>query len=403
MKRVSLLMIVALLASFSVALPTWAAPRFAAQQAQKQFKSEAERTAYTAYYEVKIEADPAKKLAMGKEFLKNFPDSDFAQSVKDVNLRALGMIFQAQLDAYYKAADAAKLSQLLATGEEYLSSQSDQPYFLTHMAMASGYGVLLGFNKDIDKSKAYAEKALQRLESDTPPQGWKPEEWNGFRSNSAFLGSLNQYIAMYILRDATPDPEKVIAHLTKAAEHKDWPAAKDPNTYSLRAQANNIIYAKLGAEYSSLSNDDKTGEKGKAILEKINPVVDKMIDDYARAVALLSAPQNKALRDDAKERLTDLYKYRYTKLDGLEDLIKYYEKDPTAPPMVIKPPSDTGASAKDLPSGEAPKTEMAKTDGANGAKTDASKTTGKTAASKTAASKTTTTKKPPVRKKKESS
>src|ERR1043165_9935812 len=100
MKNVRAMMIVSLLASLCLALPALATPRFTLPtQQQKQFKSDAERVAYTAWYNEKTDA--AKKLAMGKDFLKKFPDSDFAASVKSVGFQLLEYIFKQHLGAFY--------------------------------------------------------------------------------------------------------------------------------------------------------------------------------------------------------------------------------------------------------------------------------------------------------------
>lgn len=396
MKKVSLLIIASLLVSLFVALPALATPRFAqAPQPQKGFKTPEERAAYEAYYNEKT--DWAKKLAMGKEFLSKFTDSDWKTDVKKGNLNALWNLFNAAVDAFGKGTpDAAKLEPVLSLGEEYrslyaeLGLEPENLLVVSQMALKAGYGLMFGFYKDTDKTRSYAEKSLQLLGSETPPKGWETGEnakyYTSFRNGS--LGYFNQYIGLTYLRQATPDPEQAIAYLTKAAENKGWATAKDPNTYLLRAEATNLTYDKLSAEYRSLPADKKTEQEGKDALAKIDPVVDKMIDDYARAVALLSDPKAKEQQDVAKERLTDFYKYRYGKTDGIDALVKYYQADPTAPVMVIKVSSDETAHAE-LPKADAPKIDAAKT---TDAKT-ASKTGSKAAASKTTASKTTAKKK----------
>lgn len=345
MKKVSAMTVVSLLASLFVAFPALATPRFTppTQQKQLQFKNDAEREAYTAFYNEKTDA--FKKLALGKDFLKKFPESDFAPSVEGVNLKVLEIIFGQHLATFYQGRpDAAKLEPLLSVGDEILGKQPDRPFYVGHMALASGFGVLAEFYKDSAKGKAYAEKALQLLEPTTPPKDWAPltpEQWNGLRTEG--LSKLNQYMGLYLLGQATPDPEQALVYLTKAAGNKAWGTAKDPITYLLRAQANTIFYTKLSAAYSSLSPDEKTSEKGKEALTKVDPVVDKLIDDYARVVALSNKPEAKAQLDDAKSRLTDFWKYRHEgKLDGMAELIKYYEADPTAPPPA-KPASSEPA------------------------------------------------------------
>jgi hypothetical protein len=354
MKKVSLLMAVSLFASSFAVQPVLAhtlAQPVLQQQQQKQlkFQSDEERAAYELFF---TEKDPAKKATLAKDFFQKFPNSDYAPYVKRAILTKLGEDFQTALKTYYQGADAAKLAQLLSTGEEYFTYQPGQLYILTQMALASGYGVLAAFNKDIDKSRSQAEQVTKILESPTAPEGWKPDEYEKFRLEG--MGKLTQYLGLYALRQTPPDPEKAVSHLTKAAETKEWATPKDPNTYSLRAEANSLLYDKLSSQYLGLPEEKKTEQEGKALLAQIDPVVDKLIDDYARAVALLSRPEAKSLQDAVKERLAQFYQYRYNKLDGMEDLIKYYQADPTAPPP--PKPTATPAPAAQQNSGTKPPT-----------------------------------------------
>jgi hypothetical protein len=101
-----------------------------------------------------------------------------------------------------------------------------------------------------------------------------------------------------------------------------------------------------------LSDDDKRGEKGKALLDQINPVIDKMIDDYARTVAVAKGESAAALSGQAKQSLDDFWKYRYKDLVGGQDgLIKHFEADPLAPA-----PARTPSATQADPSASAPPT-----------------------------------------------
>jgi hypothetical protein len=96
-------------------------------------------------------------------------------------------------------------------------------------------------------------------------------------------------------------------------------------------------YEKLSAQYNALTDAEKTGEAGKALLSRVNAVVDKMIDDYARVVALAVQPAQKPLQDAAREQLTQLWKYRHDgKTEGLEAHIKAFQNDPTAVPPKLE-------------------------------------------------------------------
>jgi hypothetical protein len=352
MKKVSLLIVVALLAGTFAALPIFANSQ-PAQQAQPKFQSDEERKAYEAWFN---EKDPDKKLAYGEEFLQKFPQSEYLkwvkQSVDTLSLQKLGQKFQTDLSTFYSGPDAVKLEQLISTSEKYLSKQPDQVYITTQLALAVGQGVNRQFYKEIEKAKTYAEKALKLLESPTPPPGYPPDDYSKLRIPA--LSQLNQLMALYLLQQANPDPENAITFLNKAAESKDWPSAKDPSTYFLRANANYKIYEQLRAAYEALPADQKQGEAGKAQLAKIDPVVEKMVYDYARVVALTNNKADlKPMNEAANESLITFYKYIFNKTDGVEALIKHFEADPTAPPPPRPATSSTSNEAPPDP-GEKP-------------------------------------------------
>jgi hypothetical protein len=341
MKRNSLLLAAALLASMCVSMPAGAGTRVSIQQ-----PSDAEREAYEKFYN---EKDEAKKLELAKDFVGKFPSSQYAKPVDNFILGALGRQFQGALQSYYQGPDAPKLDRLVGVGEEFLKRQPDQPYVTTYMALASGAGVLGGFYKDIPKASALADKAVALLEPTTPPQGFKPDEWNNLRSTG--LSTLNQYKGLYLMKVEPAKPDEAIGFFDKAAEMKDGPAAKDPNTYYLRASAYNSKYDELSSKYRALPDSDKTGDSGKAILAKVDPIVDKMIEDYARVYSLSTKPELKQLRDASKEMVDQFWKYRKGgKLDGLDQYLKQFETNPTAPhpvPATASTTSNDGAASSD--------------------------------------------------------
>ena len=345
MKRSSLLVAVALLASSFAAMPAAASYHLTQQQQAPKFGSDEERAAYEAWFN---EKDESKKLALGKTFVEKFPQSEYGTKwvkpwVEGAILRESYKTFTTTLQDFYKG-DAAKLEPLTKTGDEILAKQPDQAFIVSQLALATGRGVLGQSYKDFEKSKAYASKALQLLSSEKAPEGWKPEDWASLRKTA--VCQLNQYQGLYYLQQPTPDLDQAISYLTKAAESKDGDCARDPNTYWLRSDANSRIYDKLRADYSALSADQKTSDAGKAMLAKIDPVIDKMIDDLARVTALASKPEAKPLQDAARERLTEFWKYRYDgKVDGMNERIKRYEADPTAP----MPPSPVASTTPTTP------------------------------------------------------
>ena len=79
----------------------------------------------------------------------------------------------------------------------------------------------------------------------------------------------------------------------------------------------------MSDDYSKRFSTQAESPESKAALENINKVVDKIIDAYARAVALAgNDPQNQKAKDGWMATLTNFYKFRHDKSDaGLTELI----------------------------------------------------------------------------------
>ena len=363
MKKFGFLMVCALLAS-AIALPV-----AYAQPAQPKFKSEDEQKLYGEYYNAcNVEKNKTKCFDLAKQFYEKFPTSDYAQYAKNTIINQLGEDFQAALTAFYSSApDAGKWGKLLSVHDEYLKWQPDNVYVKAHTALAASRSVLAGVYKDLNRTKMLTEAALQLMTSPTPAEGWKPEQWTPLRESVQAYG--NQYLGYYELEQPTPNLENAIKFLTLSTQVKSKEAlgSKDPNNYALRASIYQKQYVALSSEYSALSDDDKRGEKGKALLDRINPLIDKMIDDYARTVATAKGESAAALADQANKSLEQFWKYRYSNLPGGQAaLIKHFEADPlsTAPerapassqpdPSAVAPPTTSGKTALATSSGGDP-------------------------------------------------
>jgi hypothetical protein len=296
--------------------------------------------AYADYYN---EKDEAKKYEKAKAFLEKFSTVDQywkngpQKFIQNYELRKIYAKCQDADKTFFGAggANEANLNNFLSACDAWIGKTPvPDVVSTTRISLGTGFGVLAGFYKDTARGMSYTEKAIQMLTPTTPPDKWKPEEWASFRKEN--LGRLTQYQGLYKLRQSAPDHQAAIEFLTKAAEMKDGPAAKDPNTYLLRAEATTAIYTKLNAEYNALPDSEKTGEKGKALLNQIYPVVEKMANDYARVVALTEGkPDYKAIYEDAKTQ-TDQF-VKFLNKDGKpEDLYKLFKGDISAPDAKIK-------------------------------------------------------------------
>ncbi|HWQ34680.1 MAG TPA: hypothetical protein VNQ79_17655 [Blastocatellia bacterium] len=299
----------------------------------QQFQNEEERQLYQQYYNAVQAKDEAKACTLSQEFLAKYPQSQYAKYVRRTFDKCGFDQFQTALNNYYKAPDAAKLEALLAAGEKVLKDQPDQLYITTQMAIAVSRSAISGSYKDLEKARAMAEKTLARLESTTPPEGWQPEQYNALRE--AALVQLNQFLGWAALRQENTDPQQVLTYLNRAIEikGKDGTGWKDPNNYWLRAGAYTKQYEKLKAQYDALSDTEKTGEAGRALLAQVDALVDKLIGDYARVVAFATQPQTQPLQQAAREQLEQFWKYKHNgKTEGLAEYIRTVQTDPNAPP-----------------------------------------------------------------------
>jgi uncharacterized caspase-like protein len=279
--------------------------RGAGEQTRQALLRQEERAAYAAYSNEK--QDPAKRLALGKEFLRRHPRSEHAAEVESGNRRATLEVFDASYKAFSASPDAASLDRLLATGRETLGQGPDRAVaaqVTSRLALATGRGMFGGFYSDLEQSRSYASQALELLKETAPPPGLNAEEYARLRANS--LSLLYQCQGLYLMLQQNPDAELAIDFLTKAAESKDGPSANDPNTYWLRALAHDLIYQKLIEKYQALPKGRRTGKQGQSLCAEINPVANKLIEDYARVISLSAASGSSQLHEEALTRLKSL-------------------------------------------------------------------------------------------------
>src|SRR6266511_1518106 len=279
--------------------------RGAGGQTRQALLLQEERAAYAAYTNEK--QDPAKRLSLGKEFLRRHPRSEHAAEVESGNRRATLDIFGAAYKTFSANLDAASLDRLLATGREILSQGPDRAVaaqITSQLALATGRGMIGGFYSDLEQSRVYASQALDLLEKTAPPPDFDAAEYARLRANS--LGPLYQCQGLYLLRQPNPEAERAIDFLTKAAESKNGPSANDPNTYWLRTLAYDLIYQKLIEKYQALPKGRRTGKQAQSLCAEINPIANKLIEDYARVISLSAASGSRQLHEEALAALKSL-------------------------------------------------------------------------------------------------
>lgn len=245
---------------------------------------------------------------------------------EDERMRRLAAEREDRQDRLLQAISQKRFADAYAQAKQVLTDDPNNVKVLIPL----GYGAFVAstetrtetFNAD---AANYAQKAIQLIES-----GRSPDSWSPFKNKEDVLGSLYYALGFYSLKTT---PESGIAHLIKSAQ-VDSDRRSAPSTYYYLALAyQNGPYKRLSDDYSKRFGNQAETPESKAALENVNKVLDKIIDAYARAVALAgSVPQHQAAKAQWMTRLTELYKFRHNNSDaGLSDYISKVLAQPVQP------------------------------------------------------------------------
>jgi hypothetical protein len=226
-------------------------------------------------------------------------------------------------------------------GKEILTAEPDNLKILVDLG-ANGYVVAPLKNAQLyTESLEYARKALAMIES-----GKSVEDWSPLANKDAALAYLNFTIGALTLEK---EPVNALKNLIKSAQY-ETPLKKSPYTYAyIGAAYETGPYANLSAEYKTKFSGQTETPESKLALANVNQIVERMIDGYARAVALAG---NEAAFTQQKaiwlESLTTWYKYLHNNSDaGMTEYIAGVVAKPLPPeptPLVSLPQSTPAPS-----------------------------------------------------------
>ncbi|HEX8072205.1 MAG TPA: hypothetical protein VF546_19825 [Pyrinomonadaceae bacterium] len=264
-------------------------------------------------WRVNIRANQRAAYEAGKEYLAQYPEDEYAAYVRP------------WVTAYERLARKVSFAHLLygeknygaayKVGQEVLRDEPENPKALVELASAAYLATGAGDEAVRAAALALARRALERLDADPPAADWRP-----YAGPADAAGYLNFVVGDLILKDA---PAEAISYLRRAARAESA-VGRTPTLYARLAAA----YAK--SEYEPLARDFTARFAGKeatpesqAALARIYPALDRLIDAYARAVALSqNDPQYNATRARWQQELTELYKSRHDgSTDGLNELL----------------------------------------------------------------------------------
>lgn len=239
------------------------------------------------------------------------------------------------ITAYDKEARKGRLNDLFinqrkypeayALAKEIVADEPDNTVALMDLGYG-GYVLAVTTKNEANNTEAigYAKKAIQQIEAGKNPTVWLP-----FKSREDALSYL--YYSIGFLNRNT-NPAEALTNFIKAAQF-DADLKKSPQTYAFIAGAYENQYAKQSADYEAKYKDKDATDESKLAVENINQVVDRIIDAFARAVALAGTDANLAAsKTQWKERLTELYKFRHNSSEaGLDQMIASVLTKPLPP------------------------------------------------------------------------
>ncbi|HSE16625.1 MAG TPA: hypothetical protein VLB46_06205 [Pyrinomonadaceae bacterium] len=261
------------------------------------------------------------------DYLKNFV-TKYEAAMKKITYRV-------------KIYNEKKYAEGYALGKEILVSEPENVQVLVDLG-ANAYLLPPLKNAQLTaEGLDFARRALQMLDAGKTVEDWKP-----LASKDEAVAYLNYSIGALTLEK---DPGAALKNLLKAAQFETQ-LKKSPYTYAYIAGAYETgPYAKLSEQYKTMYLGKDETPESKLMLANINQLIDRMIDAYARAVAVAgSNPEFATAKAGWNESLTQWYKFRNgDKTDGMDQLIAGILSKPLPPeptPLTSLPPSTPAAT-----------------------------------------------------------
>ncbi len=258
--------------------------------------------------------DPTKAYEAAKKYLAACPQEE----------GQIPTYLKKWVSAYDKEARKLKVQPLLyekkygeafTLGKEILVDEPENLRVLIDLGY-SGYPAMVAKNESFTAdSLNYARKAIQLIESGKAPESWAP-----YKGKEDTLAYLNNAIGHLTLKSNSAE---ALTSLIKAAQF-DTELKKDPFTYYFIAAAyESGPYTKLSADYKTKFEGKDKSPESELALANIQQVIDRLIDAYARAVAVAGTdPKFQVNKKEWLDTLTTWYKYRHNSSDaGLNEMI----------------------------------------------------------------------------------
>lgn len=261
--------------------------------------------------------DLEKAYQLAKEFLVNYPKekSDNANKLKN-------WVKDYRENKFYKSIEAKSYAEAFALGKEILTDEPENTSVTLHLT----YGGFDSMATKKDKSFAddtikYAKQTLDLLEKGSFPKTFSP-----FTSKDEAIAWMYYIIANF---SQEKDVKEAAVNYYKATLYETQ-IKKSSQPYYVIAVYYEDAYQKASTDLKAKSKNMSDAEF-KTESEKVDKLIDQMLDAYARAYTLGVAEKNPSA-PAWKQRLAQVYEFRKKTSAGLDAFITYVSSTPLADP-----------------------------------------------------------------------
>ena len=285
--------------------------------------------------------DPAKKLKAGEDFIKKYPKStirpqvarglvDQISAVTDAGQKvSLAQEFQQSFNesseqdsimpVLLEGLSQAKHSdEVFTTGAAYLGKNPDALVVLIQLLSTGAEEAKNKNPKFITQSLQYGKHVIELIDAGKKPADLDDAAWAKYKTDT--LPSIYQSIGLLYL--VSGDRTQAVANYSKAAEL----APNDVFNVLMLGQLLNADYQDSAKRYQGMPSGPAKDEE----LKKTQVLLDKVIEAYARAVAVSEGDTRYSqVREQFLQDLESYYKYRHNGSNaGMQDLINKYKPAP---------------------------------------------------------------------------
>ena len=269
--------------------------------AQQALRAQADAQVYAAFSQ---ETDDfAKRLALGRLYLRDYPQGRYAPLVRTETHRLEFELLTTTFQTLSPTLDSNKLNQFFQLGKAWLKEPHEpEPtgMVLVWLALAAARGTLAGLNQELEQSQLWTNQAVSWLARE-PFVSSRPELAGAARSQ--ILAELYRAQALYLLRQVNADPDQALVLLNTAQQSDPTGIGSQALTFWLQALARDYGHQRVTREVAGLEANTPEWQVACANLQGWRG---KLVDDYTRVIALSADPRERSLHEEASHALKKL-------------------------------------------------------------------------------------------------